>query len=95
MTSRKRASDEDRSLTFAARIRAANVREGLRKVGNHLVKPALGCRQALLGVAPGTRESEMSNRMDPLHEGPEHLHQARHPATAYLAKAAPCIETGG
>ncbi len=31
MTARKRASDEDRSLTFAAPIRAPNVREGLRK----------------------------------------------------------------
>jgi imidazoleglycerol phosphate synthase cyclase subunit len=29
MTARKRASDEDRSLTFAAPIRAPNVREGL------------------------------------------------------------------
>ena len=45
MTARKRALDEDRSLTFAAPIRAPNVREGLRKEPNHSVR------------APGPRTS--------------------------------------
>ena len=38
LTVRKRASDEDRSLTFAAPIRAPNVREGLRKAPNYPVR---------------------------------------------------------
>ncbi len=43
MTARKRASDEDRSLTFAAPIRAPNVREGLRKAPNQAVGELVYC----------------------------------------------------
>ncbi len=44
MTAKKRASDEDRSLTFAARIGAPNVREGLQTGPNHSVEALDGNR---------------------------------------------------
>ena len=62
---RNRASDEDRSLTFAAPVRAPNVREGLRKAPHHPVMVLVGIALFCVCVDAQQNDGPLLDKVEP------------------------------